>query len=58
MAEDAERPHIREIALPSAFRNRHDVVRIPKRFSAALAKFPPLEKLPSRGKIQLAHVAA
>jgi hypothetical protein len=56
VAQQAERPHVREIALPAAFRDRHSVIGVPERFPAALAKFPPLEKLPPRGEIQLAHV--
>lgn len=57
MAEQAECTHIRQIALPSAFRDRHDVIRIPKRFAAALAKLPLFEESAARGEVQLAHIA-
>jgi hypothetical protein len=30
---EAERPHIREIALAAAFCYRHEMIRIPKRFA-------------------------
>ena len=44
-------------ALAAAFRYRDDVIGVPKRFPAAIAQFPPLEELASRGEIQLARVA-
>jgi len=56
VAQQAECTHIREIALASAFRDRNDVIGVPKRFAAALAQFPLLEELAARGEVQLAHV--
>jgi len=57
VALQAKRPHIREVALPSAFGNRHDVVRIPKRFPAPFAQFPRFQKLASSRIVELAQIA-
>jgi hypothetical protein len=56
VAQQTQGSHIREVALPSALRDRHNVIGVPKRFAAAFAKFPLFEKLSACGKIQLAHV--
>lgn len=58
MALKAERSHVRQIALAAAFRDRDDVIGVPKRFPAALAQVPGFQKLTSRRIVQLAQIAA
>jgi hypothetical protein len=58
MALQAKRTHIGEIALPAALRDRHDVIRIPERFPAALDKSPLLKKFPPGCEIKTSHIAA
>ena len=57
MAQQAERSHVRQIALPSPFRDRYEVIGVPQRLPATLADFPSFEKLASRRVIELPHVA-
>jgi hypothetical protein len=54
----AECSHIREIALPAAFGNRHTVVGIPQRLAALFAQPPFLQEFPSGGEIEAAQIAA
>lgn len=56
VALQAKRSHIREVALPSAFRHRQNVVGIPERLSAAFGKTPLFQKPPPRRIVQAPHV--
>jgi hypothetical protein len=58
MAEEAERSHVREVALAAAFRHGHDVVCIPKRLPAAFAQSPGFQKLAARSVVEFAEIAA
>src|SRR5579863_9479880 len=57
MTQEAEGTHVRKIALSAAFRDWHDMVRIPQRFPAAFAQ-PPLFQKPAAGRIvEFAHIS-
>ena len=57
VAQEAEGPHVIQIALPAAFRDGDDMVGVPKGFSAAFGDAPFLEEFSARGVIQLPQVA-
>ncbi len=56
VAQQAQCPHVGQIALPSAFRNRHNMIGVPKRLPAALTHLPSLQELSPRREIQFPHV--
>ncbi len=57
MALQAKCPHVGKVALSPTFRNRYDVVGIPKRLPAFFAKPPFFEKSASCREVQPAHVS-
>lgn len=58
MAAQAKCAHVRQVALPTAFRDGNNVIGVPHRFTAAFFKLPVFEKLAPRREIEFAHFLA
>jgi len=56
MTFQAERPHIRQVALSTAFRNWNDVIGVPETAAPVLLQLPFFQKLPARPVIELAKI--
>ena len=58
MTLETESADIGKVALPAAFANRHDMIRIPKAAAVAGGYSPVFFELPPRGVIELALMFA
>jgi hypothetical protein len=58
MALQAEGPHVRQVALTAAFRDRNDVVGVPERFPAAFAQVPGFQKLTASCIVEFSEIPA